>query len=242
VKRPKRRVWVEELLAKDQAISPEDANYLFNVLRLQHNDVVELFDGSGRVANATLNSHEMRFEVSEVSTQTRTGRPIELYQSMPKGDRWEWIIEKSGELGVDRLVPIVTEHSVVRIPTDRLASKLERWQKIAGSAARQSTSTFTTEVCAPITFAQAIENSEALVLFGDFEGGSISEALQKIGPQSPTAPCRIFVGPEGGFSRSEVDELRQIGVGISLGPRVLRAETAAVSLVALAQATLGDWT
>lgn len=232
-----RRVWMEQITSGCQSLGRDEAHYLSSVLRIPSGTRVELFDGEGHTAYGVVDfSNGAAVHVDEVISHTRSGVEIDLYQGIIKGDRWDFVLEKAGELGVARVFPMNTQRTVVKVSSDRRDSKLERWAKIATSAARQSCATFCTQVMPPIDFSKAITTCEGEKFFGDLDGSPLHrwEGL---------APTRIsfFVGPEGGFDDRELSTLASNAHGIWLGPRVLRAETAALTLVTLAQSTWGDW-
>ncbi len=233
-----RRVWVERIQTGTQVLGREEVHYLSTVLRIPSGTTVELFDGEGQTAQGVVDFSKVAcVHVNDIHTHLRTGVEIDLYQGIIKGDRWEWILEKAGELGVARVFPMTTKRTVVKVSSDRRDSKMERWSKIATSAARQSCATFTTQVMPPIDFSKALVTQGGTPFFGDLAGTPVQSF------QGP-APIRIslFVGPEGGFCEEELIALRSAGAGgIWLGPRVLRAETAALTLVTLTQSVWGDW-
>ncbi|WP_249755897.1 RsmE family RNA methyltransferase [Microvenator marinus] len=229
-----RRVWVDDLKLGEVGLSTEERHYLEQVLRVADGTVVEVFDGQGKVGKAKLNLGSNTMQVSELEARVDSGPEIRLYQAIPKGDRWEWTIEKATELGVTAIYPILTERTVVQVPPGKLAVKLERWQKIATAAARQSHAALTPSVEAPIQLKDALL-SEGRKYFGDFEGESASDF--ELGDSD--APIELFVGPEGGFSAAELHLLNANATGIYLGPQVLRAETAAIAFITWAQLKTG---
>lgn len=229
-----RRVWVDDLKLGEVGLSTEERHYLEQVLRVADGTVVEVFDGQGSVGKAKLNLGSNTLQVFEFEARVDSGPEIRLYQAIPKGDRWEWTIEKATELGVTAICPILTERTVVQVPPGKLAAKLERWQKIATAAARQSHAALTPSVEAPIHLKDALL-SEGRKFFGDFEGESASDFEL----EDSDAPIDLFVGPEGGFSPAELQLLNANAIGIYLGPQVLRAETAAIAFVTWAKLKTG---
>ncbi len=228
------------------------AHYFRDVLRLEPGDAVELFDGRGRVLEGHIQScrnDRVQLAVFEDRKTDRNESPcrLTLCAAMPKRKRWRWILEKTTELGVARIVPLETDHGVVEIPEDRLEHKSERWRKILGEAARQSERTRTPEIAPPRSLDEALGetgHSEALdlVLHARSDSPPLGARLEPFAARPDAGPAvRLWVGPEGGFAEAEIDGLVEAGgQPCSLGPRILRAETAAVVATALVQAHLGD--
>ncbi|MEZ4462021.1 MAG: RsmE family RNA methyltransferase [bacterium] len=146
-------------------VVPLDADadhYVRRVLRLAVGTPVEVFDGAGTVGIGHLDDASVT--VSEVVAHRPPTPFITLYQAIPKGDRWDWVVEKSTELGVDCIVPIQTQWSVVDTPPHKVAAKVERWQKIATGAARQSERVFTPTVMPPVGLREALKSAKGLNL------------------------------------------------------------------------------
>lgn len=226
------------------------AHYLRDVLRVTTGQIVEFFDGTGRYARARIQSttpKSVEIAVVELGQSEQNESPcqITLLQAIPKGDRWAWVIEKATELGVTRLIPLKTSRSVVDIPSGKGESKLERWQKIAASAARQSQRSVIPELSAQQDLKAMLERNPEddtlrFVLHVDETARSLVDHLQQALEPSPRA-VELFIGPEGGFDDQEVEAMQRAGIiPCSLGPRVLRSETAGVVAIALVQSILGD--
>lgn len=229
--------------ARIVALPDETSHYFRDVLRLDTGDAVELFDGDGRVLHGDIarTDPEVRISVeSDRIVPEREGLDLEIVQAIPKKDRWRWILEKGTELGAARIVPVETERTVVRIPDDRVPSKLERWHRIVGNAARQSGRLRTPDLDAPRDFDRALElaaTARNIVLASHSDApplGRITDALE-------ADTVRIWVGPEGGWTDGELAALTDRGVrSCHLGWRTLRAETAPLVATALLQDRLGD--
>jgi 16S rRNA (uracil1498-N3)-methyltransferase len=226
------------------------SHYLRDVLRMNAGDRVELFDGSGRVVEVELRRISDRHVVAKIlsnRTSERTESPcrITLFQAMPKGKRWETLIEKATELGVTRIVPLETSRTVVQISDAKVDRKLERWVKIIDSAARQSQRTVTPELLAPHTVDDALAllgDAPSFVAHTDGRTRSIRDVLddEQI-DATGTDVASVWIGPEGGFTAEEVEALLADGVhACHMGPRILRSETAGIVAVSLLQAYLGD--
>ena len=219
--------------------------HLQRVLRLREGDHVTVFDDTGTEHTGIVTSLSPRVAVVRVTASTVPRREsplaLTLYQGIPKGRKMDLVVEKATELGVHTLVPFTSAFSLGA--GAGAAAKRERWQRIAVAAAKQSGRTGIPSVAAPAPFAEVITacTHDLRLLF--FEGAA-TISFDAV-PQSPRPPASIavVVGPEGGFSRDEVDAAREAGFAVvDLGPRILRTETAALVAVTLAQARWGDLT
>jgi len=222
------------------------AHYLRDVLRMEPGDPVELFDGQGRVLRLSLaevSAHVVTADVvrDELSERGESPATLTLYQAIPKGDRWEWVLEKVTELGVSRIVPLHTQRSVVRVPEKKQAKKLERWARVAQGAARQCGRTLTPELNAPMTTRQvslALDHDLTILCSTDPGAPSLDVAFDD---HAGALSVGVLIGPEGGWTDDEEAMLVSAGaVRVTMGPRILRSETAGVVAVALTQHRLGD--
>jgi 16S rRNA (uracil1498-N3)-methyltransferase len=231
-----------------QPLSPDERRYLFRVHRLRAGDAFELFDGEGgrhlAVVDAGLESATLGAFRAAPSPRHAA---LELWQGLPKADRLELIIQKATELGVARLVPLVTGHTISRVAAERVPKRLDRWNRIAAEAARQCGRSDVPEVSAPRDFeaflARAREAAvSAIVYEGDAEGSLWRYLSSRLAGLPPLTPVVLAVGPEGGFAPVEVEAAQQAGVPLlSLGVRILRTETAAIVACALALAASGGF-
>lgn len=162
---------------------------------------------------------------------------VTLLQSVPRGERMDLIVQKTTELGVSRIVPVVSAHGVVKPTT----AKSRRWQTIAQEAARQSGRADVPEIAEPAPLQEAMRAASRtagprLILWEEERTLPMRQILAQLAP----GPVTLLVGPEGGFAVSEVGDARTHGfVSVGIGPRILRVETAALVAVALTQAALG---
>ncbi|NTV52721.1 MAG: 16S rRNA (uracil(1498)-N(3))-methyltransferase [Candidatus Firestonebacteria bacterium] len=215
------------------------------VLRLQSGDEVRLCDGQGRewsarIAGVTPQALALG-ELTPLAAQPEPALQVTLYQGLARGDKLELIVQKGTELGMTRLVPMVTAHSQLRL--EAASPKRIRWQEIARQAARQCGRTRVPEVAAPLSFAQALtEGLSAEVAIMPFErAGAEHSWKRQLASKAQVNTVSLFIGPEGGFSDQEMDLALAAGVqGVSLGPRILRSETAGLITVALALFQWGD--
>jgi 16S rRNA (uracil1498-N3)-methyltransferase len=212
------------------------AHYLGNVMRLKAGDQLLLFDGvSGEWIATIVLARKGRITV-QVGEQTRAAEDLPdawLAFAPVKRAQTDWLVEKATELGVARLLPMLTQRTVV----DRV--KLERLRAIAIEAAEQCGRTMLPDIAEPVPLARLLEQHEPAraLYFADETGGEPVAAAVKPGP------VLLLVGPEGGFTEGEREAVRSIerAVPISLGPRILRAETAALAALAAYMAVAGDW-
>jgi 16S rRNA (uracil1498-N3)-methyltransferase len=217
------------------------ANYLVNVLRLKPGDGVLLFNGRDGEWGATLTGTAKRGGAVLVAERTREQpQPGDLHLLFAplKHARLDYVVQKAVEMGAARLQPVITRHTqVARINVERMCANVVE-------AAQQCGILTLAEVGEPLPFAAALDAlaPERLLVFCD-EDAEVKDPLAALGAVRADAGIAVVVGPEGGFSDEErVALLRRPRIArISLGPRILRADTAAVAALAVVQAVLGDW-
>ena len=209
----------------------EEGHHLFKVLRARTGETIEVVDGSRRLFVAELGEGREAVVIEELSAPEDLGG-VTLYQAVPKGRHMDLVVEKATELGVGAVVPLATEHGVVRL--DRGDGKVERWRRVAVAAARQSQRLRIPEVREAISFAGAVEEAGATAVL--LHNGTDLLALED---EIPPGEVSLFVGPEGGFSDRELALAVESGARLaSLGPFRLRSETAGMVAVARACAVL----
>ncbi|WHZ22083.1 MAG: 16S rRNA (uracil(1498)-N(3))-methyltransferase [Nitrospira sp.] len=171
---------------------------------------------------------------------TETGPSLLLAQALLKGDHMDWVLQKASELGVRTILPLVSQHGVVRPQASRLAAQLSRWQRIATEAAQQSEQWQPPLVLEPMDlrrFLTALPAACALILAERRKAISLSKVPL---PTQPTESLALIIGPEGGWAEEELSQaLAQGCQQVSLGAHILRAETAAVTAVGIVQSRLG---
>ncbi len=216
-----------------------------DVLRLKPNDVVYVFNGAGRefrcvVENARRDSAELRID-SEVGTaRPESQLQLELGIALLKGEKFDLVVQKATELGVQQIVPVITRHADIQLRDESDASKrVARWQRIALEATKQSGRGFVPTVSTPMSFESFLsgtENAELCLMFSERKGGG----LWLISGRAPLSVAAL-IGSEGGWSDEEIEAARahEFHV-ITLGGRILRAETAAIAATALLQHLFGD--
>ncbi len=222
------------------------AHYLGHVLRVRPNDSVTLFDGSGSEFTATVtNVDRKRVELKLVDScnpSTESDLKVTLIQSLIRGERMDFCVQKATELGVHRIVPVFSERTVVKIPKDRTQKRVDHWHKAAISACEQSGRVLVPVIDHPRSFKEAVAelqtNDIRILLFDPWADARTLQAMSA----PPSKQVAVCIGPEGGFSDDELDFLRDSGaVAVTCGPRVLRSETAGVIAVAACQMAWGDW-
>jgi 16S rRNA (uracil1498-N3)-methyltransferase len=236
MKGAKVRLCVDHPLGAGQSVplSREQAHYLFGVMRLGLDDAVLLFNGQEGEWRADVVDAGKRGGLLVCAEQTGPQwNPPDLWLLFApiKKARTDFIVEKAAELGAARILPVQTEFTnAERVRRDRL-------QAHAVEAAEQCGGTFVPEVAEIAKLETVLRDwpEDRALIFCD-------EALAgEAGAQLPPAPAAILIGPEGGFSEAERARLREMATTISLGPRILRADTAAVAAITLWQAAQGDW-
>lgn len=214
------------------------AQQLAQVLRMQAGDEVVLLDGSGQEFRSRITHLDRRAAAVEVLAATLCAaeprRLLTLYQCSLKQDKFEWVLQKGTELGVSRFVPVIGERSIVR-PAAALLGKYARWQAIVREAAEQCGRARVPQIAPPCTWQEAAAAAHGLRLL-PWEGAPGAPTLyitlqENLPDQDSTS---ILIGPEGGITEQEARLASTYGWQIvSLGPRILRAETAALAAVAL---------
>ena len=221
-------------------ITGEDVNHVKNVLRLKENDELIVSDGRGRDYHCRISgitNEEVVADICDICDNfSELSTEMTLFQGFPKGDKMELIIQKTVELGVTRIVPVMTKRTVVKLDDKKAKKKTERYNMIAESAAKQSGRGMIPEVTMPVSFAEAVSMAEKLdmniIPYEEAEGVEYSRNIIKNikGKKS----LGIFIGPEGGFAREEVEKALDAGVSaITLGHRILRTETAGMAVISI---------
>jgi len=221
-------------------ITGSDVNHIKNVLRMKNGEEILISDGQGKDylceidditgENVSARITEKDFEGTELKTR------LYLFQALPKSDKMELIIQKAVELGAFAIIPVKTSRCVVKLDEKKEAAKIKRWNSISQSAAKQSRRSIIPEVTKPLEFSQALKYA------GDFDLNIIpyenfkdmEETVKILGDIEEKRSIGIFIGPEGGFAREEIDMAVDFGVKpISLGRRILRTETAGMSILSV---------
>lgn len=217
----------------------EEARHLQTVLRVREGDSIELFDGLGRTAVARVAVSARHVLELHVADQPISHAPpacaLTLWTCVCKGKRMDWMVEKAVELGVSRIVPVISARTIVRVDDEDGEGKTERWMRVAIEAARQSGSAWLPEISAPIRLPDIVSSlrERSPVFLGALipHARPMREALASFRApgMQPPAHAGWFVGPEGDFTPEEMTLLLDAGaIPVSLGKNILRAETAAL--------------
>ncbi len=226
-------VTTEALLADACTLGRDESRHLQTVLRVKPGERVTLFDGQGRTRLAAISSadkHGLSLH-ADAPVQAYPCRPchLTLFACVSKGSRMDWTVEKAVELGVARLVPVISERTIVRLDAGDSDAKTDRWSRVAEEAARQCGAVWLPEIAPPAPFKTCLPTlAQAMPVFVAALAPAakpLREALSAF--ISPPPHAGWFVGPEGDFTPAELDALLAAGaLPVSLGQQVLRAETA----------------
>jgi len=221
-------------------LTSDEARHLREVLRLKTGDDVQVFDGTGREFRAVVSQARRESAELELGAEIQPPRPesplkLTLAVALLKGEKFDLVVQKGTELGVNRFIPLVTRYADIRLRDESDASKrVTRWQRIALEAAKQCGRAVVPEINLPVSFKPLIREEKGCFLFAERGGSALSTDLR-------TNNFIAIVGSEGGWSDEELDQARTEGVPIvTLGGRVLRAETAAIATAVLLQHRYGD--
>ncbi|MAD47615.1 MAG: 16S rRNA (uracil(1498)-N(3))-methyltransferase [Oceanospirillaceae bacterium] len=237
------RIYCTDPLTVDARVELDSqaATHLLRVLRMNPGDALRLFNGDGREYAATLCEAGKKNASATVTSVLRQDAPpalsLHLGQVISKGDRMDFTIQKATELGISEITPLWSERCEVRLKGERLEKKTDHWQKVAISACEQSGRNHLPLIHAPQTLSEWCRNTDADVKC------ILHPHNQKPLKDYP-APhsLALLVGPEGGFSENEVQQVLSAGFhGLTLGPRILRTETAALAALSVFQYQWGDF-
>lgn len=237
-----------DLITGSEVFFPADlAHQLTRVLRLRVGDRVTVLDDSGAAHEVELHTIDRRTAQGTIQAttllHTEPHTALTLYLALLKGKKLELVIQKATELGVSRFVPMLSRRAVVASLQDLGDARLDRWETIVREAAEQSGRARLPTIAEPLLLESALRTAHAeseLVIMAWEE--SRGQSLQSVLALAQPASVALFVGPEGGFEAEEVAIAERYGVQIvTLGPRILRAETAAIAMTAATMFALGEW-
>ena len=215
-------VYDSQVQGENIYIEGTDVNHIVHVLRMKVGEEVSVHDDVNRKylcrIEKLLEERVVLSIVEQQESDTELSCPIYLFQGLPKGDKMEWIIQKCVELGVHAIVPVATKRAVVKLDEKKAQKKVNRWNAIAESAAKQSGRGIVPEVL-PVM---------------KWKAAGINATKQLIASVSFGQSVGIFIGPEGGFEEAEVEAAKEIGaVPVTLGRRILRTETAGMTILSI---------
>jgi 16S rRNA (uracil1498-N3)-methyltransferase len=236
-----------DIVGSAVTLSAEETHHLIRVLRLTPGDDAFVFDGCGREYRCRfrgVENHLARLDVQdELDDIVESPIRLTLAQALAKGEKFDLIVQKATELGVTSLVPLITRYSEVRTQDQPSARRGERWRRISLEALKQCGRRTLVDISAPRTLDEFLRSDGPvsdrwLLVFNERGGKPIREALAGVSKQHEIA---ALIGPEGGWSETELELLKQAGsTEVTLGPRILRTETAAIVAVTLILQTAGD--
>lgn len=220
-------------------LTSDEARHLREVLRLKPGDEVQVFDGAGKEFRAVVSQARREFAELEIHDPIESSRPesplrLTLAVALLKGEKFDLVVQKGTELGVNRFIPLTTRYADIKLRDESDAAKrVARWQRIALEAAKQCGRSIVPEVASPTTFELTICQNPCL-MFSERDGQALNTDLK-------TESVTAIVGSEGGWSDEELAQAHAANVAIvTLGGRVLRAETAAITAAVLLQHLYGD--
>lgn len=237
------RIYQSGIYHKGQLLelSPEASQHVGVVLRMQVGEHITLFCGDDREFDATIEAVKKKQvtvvigSIKDVSRESSLA--IHLAQAISKGERMELVMQKAVELGVASITPIITERCVVKLDKERMTKKLLQWQAIVIAACEQSGRNTVPIVHPSVTLEHYVGEAQAQLKLILHPGEDKNWKDYPIGPSA----IALLIGPEGGLSDNEVQFARKHGFqSLSLGPRILRTETAAIAALSLLQAVGGD--
>ena len=221
-------------------IQGSDVNHMKNVLRMRPGEEVMVSDGNNRQYRCRVEDYpegEAVLAILEAGlVDTELPSRIYLFQGLPKQEKMELIVQKAVELGVCQVIPVQTRRCVVKLDAKKAAKKVQRWQQIAESAAKQAGRGYIPAVSEVMTFQEALAFSETLdIRLIPYELADGMEGTRKILDEiRPRQSVGIFIGPEGGFEKEEVSRAVEAGaMPITLGKRILRTETAGIAVLSI---------
>ncbi len=235
-------------------ITGEDVKHIRNVLRNKPGDMIKVSDGEKYDYDVKIETLDREAVYTKIvyRYENKTEPPVNitLFQGLPKADKMEYLIQKCVELGVKRIVPVMTARTVVKLTDPKDAkTKTIRWNRIAQEAAKQCDRGFIPVVTEPVRFAEALELAcdckLKLLPYEEETKGSLRDNIRAFRKhfcdKGRKLSIALFIGPEGGFAADEVEKAKSKGFNlVTLGPRILRTETAGIVVMSIIMYELGD--
>ncbi len=226
-------------------LSPDESHHLLRVLRLTIGEEIFVFDGCDNEYRCKFAAIENKLAVVEIieklNDSVESPLQLTLVQALAKGEKFDFIIQKATELGVSRVVPLMTERTDIKLNVEQAGKRLDRWQRISLEALKQSGRRKIVEITLPVSIEAVLEllGREGEIIYFNERGGAKLEA--SLNSFNTKQQVMAMIGPEGGWSDKEIQLFNYHACkGVSLGRRILRTETAAVAAIALLQYLLGD--
>ncbi len=235
-----------ENIAEDKiTINNEDVAHITKVLRYKAGDELFLCDGRGTDYTVQIAQIEKKKIIcniiSKKKSDTEPNIKITLFQGLPKASKMEYIIQKTTELGIAKIVPCIMDRCVVKL-SDGIEKKVERWRKVAYEAAKQSGRGVVPEVTMPVKFDDAVKMlKENDIYFAPYECENMNTLKSVLLERENPSTVGFMIGPEGGYDLDEVEKLKNENVNtVTLGKRILRTETAGEAVVSMTMYEIGD--
>lgn len=236
--------------AKKLTLTDENYNYIARVLRKREGDIVTLFNGTGGEYSAEITAITRREVIVNIGKFTPENREstlnIHLFQSLAKGEKMELVLQKSTELGIASITPVITERSVMHLKRNQLEKRLERWHNIILSACEQSGLNLPPILNSPIKLEEITPPKDVedckipLLTLAPTADKTLGKTILEEFPNQKS--FALIIGPEGGLSAEEIALLEaKNAISVTLGKRILRTETAALSVISSLHALIGDW-
>jgi len=216
-------------------LTSDEAAHCSRVMRKQPGDVVEIFDGAGRVAVCEIthvSKSEVRAQITAESRVEPFSTSIHLLPALIKAEPFEWLLEKAVELGATSIQPVITERTVIHLDAAQTEKKLAKWRRHMIESAKQCHTPFVPELKAPVAFAAGLHVTANFKLIPALS--EHTRTLKQALPTDKPASVAVLIGPEGDFTPEEEAQAFSAGfMPVTLGPLILRAETAAIATLAI---------
>ncbi len=221
-------------------VTGQDVNHMKNVLRMKIGEQVEISDGNNKKYLCEVSAYEDEQAVLRIlklrEADTELKSRLYLFQGLPKNDKMELIVQKAVELGAYEVIPVSMKRCVVKLDAKKAAKKVERWNSISESAAKQAGRSIIPKVSDVVSYREAMKRAEQLdVVLVPYElEEGMAETKKLLHQIQPGQSVGIFIGPEGGFEREEVEQAIEAGAHpVTLGRRILRTETAGFTMLSI---------
>ena len=225
------------------ALGSEQARYVGRVLRLRSGDTLTVFDGSGGEYPAhvvTISKQALELRVGDHNSRcSESPLRIRLLQGISRGERMDFVLQKTTELGVHLITPVLTDFSVVKLEPQRAAKRVTHWMKVAANACEQSGRNELPVIDTPATLYEVLDDEKSQDGLRLVLDPGAQQPLSSV--SRPEGHATVLIGPEGGLSDKEQERAQLAGfAAVSFGPRILRTETAALAAIACLQSMFGD--
>ncbi|MDI3481149.1 MAG: rRNA (uracil1498-N3)-methyltransferase [Tepidanaerobacteraceae bacterium] len=229
-------------------ISGDDARHIIKVLRYKPGDELKLSNGKDTEAVAVVEEIDAKQIIIKLKIIEKNKKPgikpeITLFQSLLKGDKLDFILQKNTEIGVSKFRPIITERTIVELTQNKLLNRMQRWKKIAMEASKQCMRIDIPQILDVKGFddsLKTVKDYDIAIIPWELENTCFIKDILVEAKNSNAESVAVFIGPEGGFSEEEISKAKKFGaVPVSLGPRILRAETAAIAVCTAIMYELG---